>query len=86
MGHHHRPYIYDIVHSFVDDLADDVARHVAATVSNAYTHVWAQLAVASHRRNYSPASIYARLVVTSSTALAATLDLIELATCYADEI
>ena len=81
----------DIVHSYVDDVADDVARHVAATASNAYTHVWAQLSVASSAlaarlRHYSPASIYARLVVASSTALAAALDLSKLAYCCADKM
>ena len=37
----------DVVHACVDDLVDNVARHVAVTASNAYTYIWAQLAVAS---------------------------------------
>ena len=54
-------------------------------------HVWAQLSVASSAvaarlLRYFPASIYARLVVASSVALAATLDLFELAFCWADEM
>ena len=81
----------DVVHSSVDDLVGDVARHVGNTASNAYIHVWAQLAVAfsalaACHRHYSPASIYARLVVASSAALAATLDRFELAFCCADEM
>ena len=91
MGHHHRPRHRQLeCNSSVDDLVGDIIRH-AATASNAYTHVWAQLAVASSAlatcsRHYLPASMYARLVVASSSARAVTLDLIELAACYADEM
>ena len=82
------PDVVQTMHSSVDDLVGDVARHVAATTSNAYTHVCAQLAVASSafaacRCHYSPANIFARLVVASSATLAVTLDLIELEACYA---
>ena len=69
----------DIVHSYVDDVVSDVARNLTARASSTYTHVWALLAsaasaIATSSRYYSPASIYSRLVVASSVALAATFD------------
>ena len=69
----------DIVHSCIDDVVGDVARYLAAAAFGAYTRVWALLAsaasaIATCRRYYSPASIYARLVAASSVALTTTLD------------
>ena len=91
MGHHYRPRHRP--HSYVDDIVDNVARNLAARASSAYTHVWALLAsaasaIATSSRYYSPASIYARLVVASSVALAATLDQLERTVCCepADEM
>ena len=97
MGHHH--YITtppNIIRSSVADLIGNVARHVAGDAATVCTPPTPASTRGSSllpppspppcRHHYSPASIYARLVIASSAALAVTLDLIELVACQADEM
>ena len=82
----------DVVHSSVDDLVGDVARRVAAIAS--VQHLRPRLRAARRcflrPRHLPPSllarSIYVRLLIASSAALAVTLDLTELAVCCVDEI